>query len=65
MSELIPWDEFNPNMIYYFDDSKWEDTRVACPECGAQLLRRTDIVLTTYPPQRQYRCPMCNWWGSK
>lgn len=38
-------------------------TNVECPKCGKLLWKRTDIVLTSYPPQYQYECD-CGWWGS-
>lgn len=38
---------------------------IACPKCGSELLVRNDIVLTTYPPQRQYFCRECGFIGTK
>lgn len=29
-----------------------------CPKCGSDL---EEIVLATYPPQYQSRCPKCGW----
>lgn len=33
-----------------------ELTDIDCPKCGKKLFKRTDIVLTSYPPQYQYEC---------
>ncbi len=38
-------------------------TNIECPKCGKKLWKRTDIVLTSYPPQYQYECD-CGWQGS-
>ena len=60
----IPWDEFKPEKLYFFDE-QWAPINVSCPKCGNQIQRREDIVLTTYPPKRQFRCPVCGWEGVK
>lgn len=60
----IPWDEFNPEKLYFFDE-QWAPVNISCPKCGNQIQRKEDIVLTTYPPKRQYRCPVCGWEGVK
>ena len=62
--QRISWDEFNPNELYLMGET-WEPIAVSCPKCGEQLQRREDIILTTYPPMRQYRCPVCGWKGMK
>lgn len=56
---------------------KWEDfyketdndvlptlqlTDIECPKCGKKVFRRTDIILTSFPPQYQYECK-CGWVG--
>lgn len=64
MDNLIPWDKFS-NQIYYFDGERWEDTNIACPECGSMIERRTDVVLTSNPPKHHYRCTKCDWRGTK
>ena len=38
-------------------------TDIECPICGKKIYQRTDIVLTTYPPQYQYECD-CGWSGT-
>ena len=57
---------------------KWEDykdqsvsvmplnmvkTDIDCPKCGKKLYKRTDIVLTSYPPQEVFECG-CGWVGT-
>lgn len=55
---------------------KWEDfkkekddipqtlqlTDIECPKCGKKIFRRTDVVLTTFPPMYKYEC-RCGWTG--
>ena len=42
--------------------AKLEKTDIDCPDCGKKVYMRTDIILTTYPPQYQYECE-CGWVG--
>lgn len=39
-----------------------EKTDIDCPKCGKKMYKRTDIVLTSYPPTYQYECE-CGWVG--
>ena len=39
-------------------------TKIACPECGKPLYRRTDIILTCNPPADKYECDACGWSGT-
>ena len=43
--------------------SNREKTDIECPKCGKYIYRRTDIILTSYPPQYRYECD-CGWVGS-
>ena len=58
---------------------KWEDfekerqrevynnyvkTGIECPKCGENIYRRTDVVLTSYPPKYGYYCSNCGWSGT-
>lgn len=56
----MKWDEFQK---YFPDISNKELTEIECPKCGKHIWRRTDIVLTTYPPQYVYECE-CGWSGT-
>lgn len=38
-----------------------EQTDIECPKCGKMIWRRTDIVLTSYPPKSIYECISCGW----
>lgn len=40
-----------------------EQTNIECPECGKRVFRRTDVVLTSHPPQYGYFCE-CGWRGT-
>lgn len=46
-----------------FSISNREKTNIECPKCGKYIYRRTDIILTSYPPKYQYECD-CGWVGS-
>lgn len=37
-------------------------TDIECPKCGKYIYKRTDIVLTSYPPKYKYECE-CGWYG--
>lgn len=40
---------------------KWAKINGKCPKCGKESVERNDsIVLTSNPPQHQYRCTKCN-----
>ena len=41
-----------------------ERTDIECPTCGELIWRRTDIVLTSYPPKSFYECTNCGWKGT-
>lgn len=39
----------------------WTKINGKCPKCGKESVERNNsIVLTSYPPQHQYRCTECN-----
>ena len=59
---LISWEQ--SQKINRYDNGTYEFTNIACPECGEPLMRRTDIVLTTFPPQYHYKCCKCEWTGT-
>ena len=62
MSELIPWDEFiESKEVSVFANA--EPTQIACPKCGKRIYKRTDIILTCYPPKHSYFCSKCDWVG--
>lgn len=44
-------------MIKYFPVTKIIMPRAICDNCGRDM--KCDMVLTSYPPQYQYRCPEC------
>ena len=57
----MKWDEYQQKL--FVQDLNRERTEIECPNCGAYLWRRTDIVLTSYPPQFRYECDQCGWEG--
>lgn len=60
----MTWDEFieKTNNAISITVINKEITDIECPKCKRKLYRRTDIVLTTYPPRHQYECE-CGWIG--
>uniref|UniRef100_A0A6H1ZHM3 Uncharacterized protein n=1 Tax=viral metagenome TaxID=1070528 RepID=A0A6H1ZHM3_9ZZZZ len=36
---------------------------VACDKCGTEMVFSDMCVLTSYPPQRNVRCPKCGYTG--
>lgn len=60
--ELRTWEDYSSiKQAFDFIPARTR-VDVACPECGKQLWRRNDIVLTSYPAQYQYECD-CGWVG--
>lgn len=40
----------------------WTKINGKCPKCGKESVERNDsIILTSLPPQHQYRCTACNY----
>ena len=58
----MKWSEIE-NYIPDQSFSNREKTDIECPKCGKYIYRRTDIILTSYPPQYRYECD-CGWVGS-
>ena len=54
----IEWDEFNPDITI---QGNLVPTNIKCPKCGELVFKRTDIVLTSYPPKSIYTCKHCGW----
>jgi DNA-directed RNA polymerase subunit RPC12/RpoP len=37
---------------------------IKCPNCGAELWdSRPNLILTSYPPQKDVHCPVCGYKG--
>lgn len=57
----MTWEEFKAQQqMEHLLHAK--ETNIECPKCGQKLYVRTDIVLTSYPPKRNYFCN-CGWSG--
>lgn len=58
------WKEYiNEDIIYGMYGERYEPVEVECPKCKNRLYKRTDIVLTSYPPKHEYKCINCGWYG--
>ena len=61
----MKWEDYQNNQWeLYQNQENREKTDIECPKCSALLWRRTDIILTSYPPQFRYECDACGWIGS-
>lgn len=47
----------------YKDHQHYVRTDIECPECGALIYKNISLILTSYPPQYQFRCVKCGWTG--
>ena len=59
----MKWEELKA-VRFDTTERKFVDTDVECPNCGALLKKRVDVILTSYPPQFEYYCPNCRFRGS-
>lgn len=59
----MKWEEYQ-KIVISTDNEARELTEIECPKCGFPLWRRTDVVLTTYPPKFRYECSECDWSGT-
>lgn len=57
----MKWEDFDKTFEWP-EYSNYKQTDIECPKCGKKVKMRTDIVLTSYPPQYQYECE-CGWVG--
>ena len=53
---LKPWNSGTTSEI-----QEWTDSGLACEKCGGEMQRNNAKVLTTYPPQYEYRCKVCGY----
>jgi len=58
----MKWEEYQTHEWELYQNR--EKTIIECPKCGALLWRRTDIVLTSYPPKFKYEYDRCGWSGT-
>lgn len=57
----MDWNEYQKLMSQLNSEIKVD---VKCPECGKYtIFKKTDIVLTSYPPKYYYICKNCDWIG--
>ena len=38
---------------------KWSEPKYQCPECGGGMCKNLTTILTSLPPQYQYKCNKC------
>lgn len=62
IEELRKWEDYSSIQEAFGFIPGRTKVDVACPECGKQLWRRNDIVLTSHPAKYQYECE-CGWIG--
>ena len=66
--KMKSWEEFKSErdkaVGYPTIITDYTQVDVACPKCGKAIYINNTLVLTSNPPQRQYRCFECGWTGS-
>jgi len=55
----MKWEDYHPKPVLMEARTQVD---VECPVCGKKLWKRTDITLTSIPPQYRYECE-CGWVG--
>ena len=58
----MKWDEYKDREISNAYYPNTIQTTVECPKCGKHIYMRTNIILTSEPPQYVYFCE-CGWSG--
>ena len=55
-------DEYRAKFINYpyAPCERWSEPKYLCPECGGGMCRNETMVLTSNPPQYEYRCNKCD-----
>lgn len=61
---MVKWEDLKNNKQKVTIYGRYKPCGVECPECGAELQIDTMIVLTSYPEQHSYHCPVCKWHGT-
>ena len=63
----MEWEEYKKQKKNKFEISSsndWVKTEIICPKCRSRVYKNIGMVLTTYPPQYQYKCISCDWTGT-
>lgn len=61
-TELPTAEEYHAYFVNYpYSFDKWSEPKYICPECGGGMCRNEMMVLTSNPPQYEYRCNKCNY----
>ena len=60
--ELKTLEEHNKG-IQDYSIPKVEYNGIACPKCGEELYDSRNVILTSYPPQRNVACSKCDYTG--
>ena len=66
INRMTDWEDFkNASFIKAKAQSNgWEPVNIKCPKCGQPIFKNLTIVLTSNPPQYQYKCLHCGWVGT-
>lgn len=63
----MTWEEYKRQRLQinkYVDHQHYMQTEIECPTCGMPIYKNVSLVLTSYPPQYQFRCMNCGWTDS-
>ena len=58
----MKWEDVEKQYSEVFGYTNRQKTDIECPKCGKKIFKRTDIILTSNPPQYMYECD-CGWVG--
>lgn len=61
----MTWEEYQKKqfLILQKEQKGYEPTMITCPNCGNFIYKDTSVVLTSNPPQYNYKCSNCEWRG--
>lgn len=57
----MKWKDFINNKNQSWQIQGLVKTDIECPECGRNIYKRTDVVLSCLPPKYEYKCLECGW----
>lgn len=58
-STLPTAEEYAARFNIYDSFTAWSEPKYKCPKCDGGMCRDETTILTSYPPQRLYRCNKC------
>lgn len=63
----MTWEEYKNERAthnIYKNNQHYIKTDIECPNCGEFIYKNISLALTSYPPQYQFHCEKCGWYGT-